>query len=239
MNSAQKLTPSPSGEYVTLVNLNLYNAPNGQELATQARAGRHLKILSTTVVDGAVQIKLCEDDYSAWLPVDRLGQLNPASTPYLAPRLSRGPIEARLAEVIEFAKAAMKISNHYLWGGNIGPNYDCSGLMQAAFASAGIWIPRDSYQQEEFAETIAREQLKPGDLIFFGQQRVNHVALYLGDDYYIHSSGKDRGRNGIGIDRLSADGDRISLAYYQDLWGYGRVMNSYQPKTRSPLNFLQ
>jgi cell wall-associated NlpC family hydrolase len=101
--------------------------------------------------------------------------------------------------------------------------------MQAAFAASGIWLPRDSYQQEAFTERVAIADLLPGDLIFFGSKRVDHVALHLGDRYYLHSSGKDMGRNGIGIDILSTEGDEISQAYYQKWWSCGRVMGSYRP----------
>lgn len=59
---------------------------------------------------------------------------------------------------------------------------------------------------------------------------MDHVALYLGNGYYIHSSGKEVGRNGIAIDPLSADGDAISRGYYQRLWSFGRVMFSYMVK---------
>jgi len=122
--------------------------------------------------------------------------------------------------------------NYYLWGGTVGPNYDCSGLMQAAFAASGIWLPRDSYQQAAFTARIDRDELEAGDLIFFAKrERVDHLALYLGDGYYIHSSGKEMGRNGIGIDRLTAEENWISRAYYQQLWGFGRVTSSYQPES--------
>ncbi|HEY9662421.1 MAG TPA: C40 family peptidase, partial [Allocoleopsis sp.] len=106
-----------------------------------------------------------------------------------------------------------------------------SGLVQTAFAAAGIWLPRDSYQQAAFTQPIALESLLPGDLVFFGEpERINHVGLYLGDGYYIHSSGKDKGRNGIGIDILSSAGDEVSQTYYQLFRGAGRVISSYQPQ---------
>ncbi|MFO0173096.1 MAG: C40 family peptidase, partial [Aphanizomenon sp.] len=118
--------------------------------------------------------------------------------------------------------------NYYLWGGTVAPNYDCSGLMQAAFKSVCIWLPRDAYQQEAFTQPVDITELQLGDLIFFGTpHKATHVGLYLGDGYYIHSSGKDQGRNGIGIDQLSEQGDKVSLAYYQQLRGAGRVVNSY------------
>jgi len=123
----------------------------------------------------------------------------------------------------------MNQPNEYLWGGTIGPNYDCSGLMQTAFASVGIWIPRDAYQQEGFTQAIALSELQPGDLVFFGSaQKSTHVGLYLGNNQYIHSSGKDQGNNGIAIDVLSAEGNSVSRTYYAQLRGAGRIVTSYQ-----------
>jgi cell wall-associated NlpC family hydrolase len=124
---------------------------------------------------------------------------------------------------------AMNQSNFYLWGGTVAPNYDCSGLVQAAFASIGVWLPRDSYQQESFTQKIGQEELQTGDLIFFGQEKVNHVALYLGNLDYIHSSGKELGNNGIGINKLSDQGNKVNRNYSEIVWSFGRVMSSYQP----------
>ena len=58
---------------------------------------------------------------------------------------------------------------------------------------------------ENFATKIDFDELKMGDLIFFGTKKVSHVALYLGDGKYIHSSGKEIGNNGIGINYIKPD----------------------------------
>jgi hypothetical protein len=226
------LPKSNSGEYSGLIDLDLYDSSNCTSLATQAATGRHLRVLSDNSEAEAIEVCLCEDGYTAWLPVSQIDKLEPTSQVYRAIDLDRSEIEILLPDIIAFSLAAMKVPNYYLWGGTIGPNYDCSGLMQAAFKAYGIWLPRDSYQQVDFTKKINLEELLPGDLIFFAtkeQTRVNHVALYLGQGYYIHSSGKETGRNGIGIDRLSEGGDRVSEYYYQYLWGCGRVMSSYNP----------
>ncbi len=221
---------APANEYQCRVNLNLYDSPSCTCLATQAAVGRHLQIPSRTLVDIAVEVRLCEDGYSGWLPMQDVTGLEPAETPYQPLNLLLTQIQERLPAVIAFTKAAMQQQNYYLWGGTVAPNYDCSGLMQAAFAASGIWLPRDSYQQEAFTQTIQLDQLLPGDLVFFAKaEKVNHVGLYLGDGYYIHSSGKTTGRNGIAIDRLSEQGDEIAKSYYRQLKGAGRVQRSYQP----------
>lgn len=218
---------SPTQEYYCKTNLNIYDAPECLTLATQAATGRHLRITSNSQ-DSAIAICLCEDDYPGWLSIQDLQFLQPAETIYQPQLISALEIKQRIPEIIAFTQAAKQQDNYYLWGGTVAPNYDCSGLMQAAFKSAGIWIPRDAYQQEDFTQTIDINQLQIGDLIFFGNsEKANHVGLHLGDNYYIHSSGKKQGRNGIGIDQLSEQGDKISQAYYRQLPRAGRVMKSY------------
>lgn len=217
-------------EYRCQVNLNLYDSPICTRLATQAAVGRHLQILSRTPVDDALEARLCEDGYSGWLSLKDITGIEPAETTYQAIALSRLEIQNRLPQVIAFTLKAMKQPNYYLWGGTVGPNYDCSGLMQAAFAASGIWLPRDSYQQAAFTQLIRPEELLPGDLIFFGTpEKVDHVGLCIGDGYYVHSSGREIGRNGIGIDQLSEQGDEISRADCRRLHSCGRVVENYQP----------
>ncbi len=223
-----------SDEYHCLADVNLYDSPNCDRLATQAAAGRHLRLI---FVEGTSrQVCLCEDDYPGWVSLTEMSLLQPCTLPYQARSFSESEIKKLLSEAIAFTHRAMQQPNYYLWGGTVGPNYDCSGLMQTAFASVGIWLPRDAYQQEGFTQPIAIAELQPGDLIFFGtSQKATHVGLYLGNDAYIHSSGKSIGRNGIGIDCLGELGDEVSRSYNQQLRGAGRVVKSYEPQGRKEI----
>jgi cell wall-associated NlpC family hydrolase len=226
--------------YETTSPLNLYDSSEMKALATQARIGLRLQVqpFLNQPLD-AIQVVLCEDDYPGWIGLQDLDRIQPAATPYRPPNPSLPQIQAQIPNAIAFAQAAMTQPNIYLWGGTIGPNYDCSGLVQHAFSTQGIWLPRDAYQQESFVQPIANPSdrpedlqavLEPGDLIFFGTPvKATHVAIYLGNGTYIHSSGKDQGRNGIGIDALTEDGDPVSRNYYTQIRGAGRVVRSYQP----------
>jgi len=78
------------------------------------------------------------------------------------------------AAVIAFARA--QIGEPYLYGGNGPDTWDCSGLTQAAFASAGFSIPRTSGDQHSIGETVPVSSLSPGDLVGWD----GHVALYSG-----------------------------------------------------------
>jgi cell wall-associated NlpC family hydrolase len=217
-------------EYRACVNLNLYDSPSCTSLATQAASGRHLQICSKTLTNHALEVKLSEDDYLCWLPLQDITQLETVATTAQARTFSPEQIQQQIPEIIAFTLAAMQQPNYYLWGGTVAPNYDCSGLMQAAFAASGIWLPRDSYQQEAFTQTVDFDQLLLGDLVFFAaEEKVNHVGLYLGEGNYIHSSGKTTGRNGIAIDSISQPEDEIAQNYYQQLRSAGRVKESYQP----------
>jgi cell wall-associated NlpC family hydrolase len=223
------IPPSPTAEYQCLTNLNLYDSPECVSLATQAATGRHLRTISDHQ-DIAIKVCLCEDDYPGWLSLQDLQFLKPTETVYQPQFISSVEIQKHIPAIIAFTQAAKAEDNYYLWGGTVAPNYDCSGLMQAAFKSVGIWLPRDAYQQEAFIEPVDIHELQPGDLIFFGTpQKATHVGLYLGNNCYIHSSGKEQGRNGIGIDQLSEQGDKVSQTYYQQLRGAGRVVKSYSP----------
>jgi NlpC/P60 family/Bacterial dipeptidyl-peptidase Sh3 domain len=217
-------------EYTCRSNLNLYSSTQAVGLASQIAAGRALKVIDANVENNVVRVCSVEDDYPGWLLVRDLRHLEPSVSYYEPKVVDRQQIERCLPEVIAFAQAAMSVPNEYLWGGTVAPDYDCSGLMQAAFWSQGIWLPRDSYQQEAFVQHISIEELIPGDLIFFGTpQKTDHVALHLGNREYIHSSGIETGRNGIGIDLLSPNNpDTVGLGYSRRLRCCGRVMCSYQ-----------
>lgn len=224
-------------EYQLLRSLNLYGSATGEGLVTQAQAGRQVQIIQETA--NAVAVRLCEDDYSGWILQNDRSALTPAANPYRSIAITPQAIEERLPAVIAFCQAAMAQPHCYLWGGTIAPDYDCSGLMQAAFQSVGIWIPRDAYQQEAFLHPLPLplsypldasdlQEVRPGDLIFFGSpSKATHVGLYLGEGRYIHSSGKDQGRNGIGVDTLFFSTDLVSQSYGKQLRGAGRVIAPY------------
>jgi hypothetical protein len=212
--------------------LDAYSHSRGMGLATQVAAGRHLRVLDQS--GPRLRVRLHEDGYPCWLDPEDLERAGcPAVLPAL-PRLDRAAIAARLADVLAFGEAARLRPNHYLWGGTLGPDLDCSGLVQTAFAASGIWLPRDAYLQEHFCRPVAVQigetrLLEPGDLLFFGTaRRCTHVGLHLGGGRYLHSSGLEHGRNGIGIDDLNPrNTDPVACHYRAELRGAGRVMHSH------------
>jgi cell wall-associated NlpC family hydrolase len=87
------------------------------------------------------------------------------------------------------AWAYSHLGDPYQWGGN-GPYYDCSGFTRAAYASAGIAIPRTSEQQWLTLPHVADGQLRVGDLVFFNPGEFvkglpGHVGIYIGSGFMI------------------------------------------------------
>lgn len=78
----------------------------------------------------------------------------------------------------------------YLWGGASSFGYDCSAFTQMLCRRRGVTIPRDSGEQArwEGVEAVERDELRPGDLVFFGasEERITHTGMYAGDGEFIH-----------------------------------------------------
>ncbi len=114
----------------------------------------------------------------------------------------------------EFRRAVTETARTYLgvqyrWGGKTTAGIDCSGLVSASYMRCGILIYRDAKIAEGFPlREIPKERMKAGDLLFFP----GHVAMYLGDGLYIHSTGKI-GSGGVVYNSLDPD----SPIYRQDL----------------------
>jgi len=157
-------------------------------LATQVAAGRHLRVLDQS--GPRLRVRLHEDGYPCWLDPEDLERAGcPAVLPAL-PRLDRAAIAARLADVLAFGEAARLRPNHYLWGGTLGPDLDCSGLVQTTFLARGITLPRDAAQQAERGESVEPRDQRPGDLLFFSEHGdgISHVAIAAGGDTLVHST---------------------------------------------------
>ncbi|MFD9204606.1 C40 family peptidase, partial [Streptomyces anthocyanicus] len=92
--------------------------------------------------------------------------------------------------------AQKKLGTLYLWGGNGTPEqggrFDCSGLTKAAYETVGITLPRVANDQYNAGPHPGRDELLPGDLVFFSDDLTNsrairHVGIYVGGGYMINA----------------------------------------------------
>lgn len=130
------------------------------------------------------------------------------STPPRAPRPTfRPPAESEIAALAresgssaDAASVAARVvrtaidvmGTPYAWGGSDADGYDCSGLIQHAYAQQGVLLPRVSRDQIRMGAAVEPRlaTLRPGDILGFSVERagVTHVGLYVGDGQFIHSA---------------------------------------------------
>jgi peptidoglycan DL-endopeptidase CwlO len=106
-----------------------------------------------------------------------------------------GPTTSQADKAVAFEFA--QIGCPYVYGGT-GPcnqGFDCSGLAQAAWAAAGVAIPRDSYEQWAELPHVSVSSIEPGDLLIYNGQ--GHVAMYVGNGYII-----DAPQTGMDVQRI-------------------------------------
>ena len=118
-------------------------------------------------------------------------------------------------KVVAYAKKFL--GTKYTWGGNTpSTGFDCSGFVKYVLAEYGYSIPRTSATQYNALTHISKSNLKPGDLIFFGDSgKVNHVGMYIGNNNFIHA---ENSKTGVCISSLS------SSYYTAHYIGCGRVI---------------
>jgi cell wall-associated NlpC family hydrolase len=73
----------------------------------------------------------------------------------------------------------------YVYGGASPSGFDCSGLVMYAFAQLGVSLPHSSYAQYSMGVAVSRDQLQPGDLVFFNG--LGHEGIYIGGGQFIHA----------------------------------------------------
>lgn len=133
----------------------------------------------------------------------------PQSPGTSAEHAAPGRSTAITAQVVDVALEA--IGTPYEWGGTDANGFDCSGLIQFAYAKLGIQLPRTSGAQIRAGSPVPAQpgELRPGDVLGFssgGSGGTDHVGLYVGADEFIHSSS-----SGVRVSSLSNPHWRESL----------------------------
>jgi cell wall-associated NlpC family hydrolase len=86
------------------------------------------------------------------------------------------------------AQASKYIGTKYVYGGTSPSGFDCSGLVQYSLRKLGVSISRSSSSQYAYGTSVSRNNLQPGDLVFFSRgSGISHVAIYAGNGQVIHA----------------------------------------------------
>lgn len=111
--------------------------------------------------------------------------------------------------------ALSQVGKPYVLGAAGPDSYDCSGLVQWSLKQLGVSIPRTSKQQWEATTRVSKENLQPGDLIFYSNNGsgsgVYHVAIYTGPGMRVHAPSPGKTVEHVKI-------------WETNILGYGRVL---------------
>jgi cell wall-associated NlpC family hydrolase len=100
--------------------------------------------------------------------------------------LSRGASPISNDNVVAYASNFL--GTPYLWGGTTPSGFDCSGFTQYVYKHFGVSVGRTTYDQIKDGVSVSRDQLQPGDLVFFGKGGdPTHMGMYVGNGAYIHA----------------------------------------------------
>jgi cell wall-associated NlpC family hydrolase len=137
----------------------------------------------------------------------------------------RQPVEiyprASTAVITGYARAFLGVP--YLWGGTSWEGLDCSGFVQLCYRMGGYILPRDADQQHDcLAHDATRQEMREGDLIFFGRKNITHVGMALNNSEFIHSEGQDY--NCVTINSFNRADEHYSPKLDEIVWGLKRVV---------------
>jgi cell wall-associated NlpC family hydrolase len=118
--------------------------------------------------------------------------------------------------------AMQLIGVRYRWGGNTPQSgLDCSGFVRYVFNDTfGFLLPRKSSQMSKVGLVVGKEELRPGDLVFFNTMRhaFSHVGIYVGDNKFIHAPSKGK----------SIRVDDMTKVYWEKRYNGARRMEGFE-----------
>jgi peptidoglycan DL-endopeptidase CwlO len=115
---------------------------------------------------------------------DATGATDAAPEPTVEPTYNAPPPDgSQASQVISIAMQYLGVP--YVWGGMSPSGFDCSGLIAYSYAQIGVSLPHHAAAQYGYGVPVSREELQPGDLVFFNG--LGHAGMYVGGGSFIHA----------------------------------------------------
>ncbi|GHO75513.1 NLP/P60 [Ktedonobacter sp. SOSP1-85] len=205
-------TPLDLVAVITATRTPLYSQAEGDAQSDHAYLSTLLPLLDDTHPQ-RVQVALPGGE-SAWLDREAVA-IRRAADPYP---------KDDVRKVIEYAMQFRNVP--YLWGGTSWEGIDCSGFVQVNYRMGGYIIPRDADQQHDFLpQSVSREEMQAGDLIFFGTKAITHVGMAISATDYIHAEG--RRYNYVVVNSFERESPIFNDRLADIVWGIKRVVSDH------------
>ena len=128
-------------------------------------------------------------------PQDEIRKTPPPLQPVVPKETAEKPVSKPSKDNKDMGAIAARTAERfvgipYRWGGdNVVEGMDCSGFVRAVYNLCGLSIPRTSRDQFKAGDLVAKDDLKDGDLVFFGSSadKINHVGIYVGGGRFVHA----------------------------------------------------
>lgn len=128
-------------------------------------------------------------------PPEEIRKPSPALQPVVPKETIEKPAPKRANQDRDMGAIAARTAERfvgipYRWGGdNVVEGMDCSGFVRAVYNLCGLSIPRTSRDQFKAGDLVAKDDLKDGDLVFFGSSTdtISHVGIYVGEGRFVHA----------------------------------------------------
>jgi len=119
--------------------------------------------------------------------------------------------------IVEIARKYVGVP--YRWGGSSPSGFDCSGLVRYVYAQVGVELPHNAAKQYALGAPVTREDLRPGDIVFF--DRLRHNGIYIGDGRFIHAR---------------QTGKRVAIAGLDEGWYATRFVGARRIESLQPVS---